>query len=209
MYMKLNGWETLTVSGFMVTLTKRFDHAVKMARKAHRDQMRKGTEIPYVSHLLGVTSLVLEMQGTEDQAIAALLHDAVEDGGGPVLAGRIREEFGEDVARIVIANTDIDVKPKPPWRERKQAYLNSLPDMQRDELLIALADKLHNSRANLLAYRRIGDEIWPRFKEGREGQLWYYSELVSHFTARADDLGPHCASQLDDFVRTIEELSRG
>jgi (p)ppGpp synthase/HD superfamily hydrolase len=191
----------------MVKLTKRFDHAVKFARKAHKNQARKGTEIPYISHLLGVSSIVLEMEGTEDEAIAALLHDVVEDCGGAPMAERVREEFGDDVARIVLANTDTDQKPKPPWRARKQEYLDSLPGKQRDELLISLADKLHNARATLLDYRRIGDEIWPRFKEGREGQLWYFNELVRHFTARADDLGPHCASKLDDFVRTIDELS--
>jgi (p)ppGpp synthase/HD superfamily hydrolase len=192
----------------MVQLTKRFDHAVKFARKAHKTQARKGTEIPYISHLLGVTSIVLEMQGSEDEAIAALLHDVVEDCGGAPMAERVREKFGDDVWRIVLANTDTDEKPKPPWRKRKQDYLDSLPDKQRDELLIALADKLHNSRSTLLEYRRIGDEIWPRFKEGRKGQLWYYGELVRHFTARADDLGPACASKLDDFVRTIDELSK-
>lgn len=192
----------------MVTLTKRFDKAVKFARKAHKNQARKGTEIPYISHLLGVSSIVLEMQGTEDEAIAALLHDVVEDCGGAPMAERVRAEFGDDVARIVLENTDTDQKPKPPWRARKQEYLDSLPGKARDELLISLADKLHNARATLLDYRRIGDEIWPRFKEGREGQLWYFNELVRHFTARADDLGPECASKLDDFVRTIDELSR-
>jgi (p)ppGpp synthase/HD superfamily hydrolase len=193
----------------MVTLSKRFDRAVKFARKAHKNQARKGTAIPYISHLLGVVSLVLEMEGTEDEAIAALLHDVVEDCGGAPMLEIVREEFGEDVARIVQANTDTDQKPKPPWRARKQQYLDSLPGKQRDELLISLADKLHNARATLLDYRRIGDDIWPRFKEGREGQLWYYGELVRHFTARADDLGPKCASKLDDFVRTIDELSKG
>jgi len=191
----------------MVKLTKRFDKAVKFARKAHKNQARKGTEIPYISHLLGVSSIVLEMEGTEDEAIAALLHDVVEDCGGAPMAERVRAEFGDDVARIVLANTDTDQKPKPPWRARKQEYLDSLPGKERDELLISLADKLHNARATLLDYRRIGDEIWPRFKEGREGQLWYFNELVRHFTARADDLGPQCASKLDDFVRTIDELS--
>jgi (p)ppGpp synthase/HD superfamily hydrolase len=193
----------------MVQLTKRFDHAVKFARKAHKTQARKGTEIPYISHLLGVTSIVLEMQGSEDEAIAALLHDVVEDCGGAPMAERVREKFGDDVWRIVLANTDTDEQPKPPWRARKQGYLDSLPGKQRDELLISLADKLHNARSTLLDYRRIGDDIWPRFKEGRDGQLWYYGELVRHFTARADDLGPACASKLDDFVRTIDELSRG
>jgi (p)ppGpp synthase/HD superfamily hydrolase len=191
----------------MVKLTKRFDQAVRFARKAHKDQPRKGTEMPYISHLLGVCSLVLEMEGSEDEAIAALLHDVVEDCGGAPMAARVREEFGDDVARIVIANSDTDQMPKPPWRARKQAYLDSLPQKRRDELLISLADKLHNARATLLEYRLIGDEVWPRFKEGRESQLWYYGELVRHFSARADDLGPACAAKLDDFVRTIDELA--
>lgn len=189
-------------------LTKRYDSAVKYARKAHKDQRRKGTEIPYISHLLAVSAIVLEMEGTEDQAIAALLHDVVED-AGPEHVEKIRAKFGDDVIRIVLANTDTDERPKPPWRARKQAYLDSLPTKARDELLISLADKLHNARATLLEYRRIGDDIWPRFKEGRDSQLWYYDELVRNFEARADDLGPACAAKLDDFRRTIAELHRG
>ncbi len=192
----------------MEKLTKRFDHAVRYARRVHKKQARKGTEIPYISHLLGVTSLVLEMGGNEDLAIAALLHDAIED-GGPEHTEAIRDQFGDDVLRIVLANTDTDEKPKPPWRGRKQAYLDSLPGKQRDELMVSLADKLHNARAVLLDYRQIGDAIWARFKEGREGQLWYYGELVKHFDARASDLGPQCAAKLDDFKRTIAELSAG
>lgn len=192
----------------MQMLTKRYDSAVKYARKAHKDQRRKGTEIPYISHLLAVSAIVLEMEGTEDQAIAALLHDVVED-AGPEHVEKIRAKFGDDVIRIVLANTDTDERPKPPWRARKQAYLDSLPTKARDELLISLADKLHNARATLLEYRRIGDDIWPRFKEGRDSQLWYYDELVRNFEARADDLGPACAAKLDDFRRTIAELHRG
>jgi GTP pyrophosphokinase len=189
-------------------LTTRFDDAITFARIAHASQQRKGTTIPYFSHLLGVTSIVLEMGGSEDEAIAALLHDAVEDAGGigVAMAEAIRAEFGDDVARIVIANSDTDVKPKPPWRERKQGYLDSLPGKKRDELLVSLADKLHNARAVLLDYRVIGDEIWDRFNEKREGQLWYYDELVKAFTKRKKILGPLAQSKLDDFVRTIDEL---
>ena len=189
-------------------LTSRFDRAVSFARVAHAAQQRKGTSIPYISHLLGVASLVLEMGGDEDEAIAALLHDAVEDTGGVGVAmeAAIRAEFGDDVARIVVANSDTDEKPKPPWRERKQAYLDSLPGKARDELLVSLADKLHNARAVLSDHHQIGDEIWPRFKEGRDSQLWYYDELVRHFTAREDDLGPAAAAKLGDFRRTIDEL---
>ena len=190
----------------MVQLSKRFDRAVEFARKAHKKQPRKGTEIPYFSHLLGVTSLVLEIGGSEDHAIAAMLHDVVEDCGGRPMLELVREEFGDDVARIVWANSDTDAKPKPPWRARKQAYLDSLPLKARDELLISLADKLHNARATLLDHRQLGDQIWPRFKEGRESQLWYYDELVKGFDARADELGPQCAAKLDDFRRTIAEL---
>lgn len=190
-------------------LTTRFDDAITFARIAHASQQRKGTTLPYISHLLGVTSIVLEMGGNEDDAIAALLHDAVEDAGGigVAMAEAIRAQFGDDVTRIVIANSDTDVKPKPPWRERKQGYLDSLPGKQRDELMVSLADKLHNARAVLLDYRAIGDEIWERFNEKREGQLWYYDELVKAFTARADDLGPAAAAKLDDFVRTIDQLN--
>lgn len=189
-------------------LTDRFDAAVTFARVAHTAQQRKGTSIPYISHLLAVAAIVLEMGGSEDEAIAALLHDAVEDTGGVGVAMEqaIRAQFGDDVARIVRANSDTDVKPKPPWRERKEQYIASLPGKQRDELLVSLADKLHNARAVLLDFRQIGDEIWPRFKAGREQQLWYYGELVKGFTARADELGPLAAPKLDDFVRTIDEL---
>ncbi|MFT4050294.1 MAG: HD domain-containing protein [Solirubrobacterales bacterium] len=193
----------------MVRLSKRYDKAVKFARKEHKSQRRKGTEIPYISHLLAVSVLVLEMEGSEDEAIAGLLHDVVEDCGGQPMLERVRDEFGEDVARIVWANSDTDVKPKPPWRKRKQDYLDSLATKQRDELLVSLADKLHNARAILLDHRAIGEAVWPRFQNGkgdREQQLWYYDELVKAFTARADDLGPQCARQLDDFQRTIAEL---
>ena len=126
------------------------DRAVNVrAQQRTRRSSARALELPYISHLLAVTSLVLEMGGTEDEAIAALLHDAVEDSGGVGVAMEqaIRAQFGDDVARIVRANSDTDVKPKPPWRERKQAYLDSLPGKQRDELLVSLADKLHNARA--------------------------------------------------------------
>lgn len=118
----------------------------------------------------------------------------------------IRAQFGDDVARIVRANSDTDVKPKPPWKARKQAYLDSLPGKQRDELMVSLADKLHNARAVLLDHRQIGEAIWPRFKAGREEQLWYYGELLAAFEARADELGPAAAVKLEDFRRTIDEL---
>jgi (p)ppGpp synthase/HD superfamily hydrolase len=130
-----------------------------MASAHHRTQLRKGTEVPYLSHLLAVAAIVLEMGGTEDEAIGALLQDYVEDRGGPVGLERIRRAFGDDVARIVQANTDNDEEPKPPWRERKEAYVASIAAKRPDELRVSLADKLHNARAILIDYRTHGEEL--------------------------------------------------
>lgn len=187
-------------------LTNRFDHAVTFARHVHIAQSSKGTAIPYLAHLLGVASIVLETEGTEDEAITALLHDAIEDGGGVPIEIAIREQFGVDVARIVRACSDTDEKPKPPWRQRKLEYLDSIAAKQQDELIVSIADKVHNSRRVLTDYRDIGDEIWPRFKEGRDGQLWYYDELVKAFQSRVDDLAPSAARRVDELARTVAEL---
>jgi (p)ppGpp synthase/HD superfamily hydrolase len=187
-------------------LTSRFDDAVTFARFIHIAQSNKGTTIPYLAHVMGVASIVLEMEGTEDEAIAALLHDTIEDGGGVAIEIAIRAQFGDEVARIVRACTDTEEKPKPPWRKRKQDYLDSIPHKQPDELMVSLADKVHNSRRVLDDYRAIGDEIWPRFKEGRDGQLWYYDALVAAFEARANDLCPAAARRVEELSRTVAEL---
>jgi GTP pyrophosphokinase len=189
-------------------LTDRFDTALRLASDHHRAQLRKGTEIPYVSHLLGVTSLVLEMGGTEDEAIAALLHDAVEDGGGEPMLQRIRAEFGADVARIVFANSDTIVEPKPSWLERKRAYVESVADKQSDELRVSLADKLHNTRAILRDFRTHGNVVWTRFSAGQRGVRWYYRAVYDALVARRDDLGPAAQPVLDDLGYTIDELDR-
>src|SRR3954451_23472473 len=123
-------------------LTERFDRALLLATAHHRRQLRKGTTVPYVSHLLGVASLVLEMGGSETEAIGALLHDAVEDGGGRPRLDRIRDECGADVARIVEPNSDSKTDPKPPWYERKRHYLDAIAHKAPDELRVSLADKL-------------------------------------------------------------------
>ena len=167
-----------------------FDRALLLATSHHRRQLRKGTDTPYVSHLLAVASLVLEMGGSETEAIGALLHDAVEDGGGPPMLARIREEFGPDVARIVDANSDTDVEPKPPWLQRKQDYIGAIAHKQPDELRVSLADKLHNARAILLDFRTHGDELWDRFRAGEgESVRWYYRSLYEAFAARREALG--------------------
>jgi GTP pyrophosphokinase len=186
-----------------------FDRALLLATDHHRRQLRKGTDTPYVSHLLAVSSLVLEMGGTETEAIGALLHDAVEDGGGPAMLARIREEFGPDAARIVAANSDTDAVPKPPWRERKEAYIAAIAHKQPDELRVSLADKLHNSRTILLDFRTHGDALWGRFKAGEGDSIrWYYRSLYDAFDARRDALGERAAPALDELGRTVAELDR-
>lgn len=190
-------------------LTGDFDRALLLATSHHRLQLRKGSDIPYVAHLLAVTSLVLEMGGSQTEAIGALLHDAVEDGGGPDMLEHIRRDFGDDVARIVKANSDTDEQPKPPWAERKQAYIAAIAAKEPDELRVSLADKLHNARAILLDYRGIGDELWHRFNPGEgEPVRRYYRALHDAFTARAADLGPTARPLLDELGRTLDELDR-
>jgi (p)ppGpp synthase/HD superfamily hydrolase len=186
-----------------------FDRALLLATAHHRRQLRKGTAIPYVSHLLSVSALVLEMGGSETEAIGALLHDAVEDGGGPPMLERIRAEFGDDAARIVAANSDSDAEPKPPWYRRKRAYLDAIAHKQPDELHVSLADKLHNARAILLDYRTHGESLWDRFKTGEGDSIrWYYRSLHEAFAARRDDLGDGAVPALEELGRTIAEIDR-
>ena len=188
-------------------LTERFDEALTYAREHHKDDLRKGTGIPYVAHLLGVCSLVLEMEGGEDEAIAALLHDVIEDGGGVEAEVVIRRRFGPDVARIVRACSDSDVAPKPPWRPRKEAYIAAIARKRPDELRVSLADKLHNARAILLDLRTHGDELWRRFSAGRDEQLWYYGTLAQQFAARRGDLGEPAGPAVDELRRVVEEIA--
>ncbi|MDA0181280.1 HD domain-containing protein [Solirubrobacter phytolaccae] len=190
-------------------LTDAFDRALLLATDHHRRQLRKGTEIPYVSHLLSVAGLTLELGGSETEAIAALLHDAVEDGGGQPMLERIEREFGPDAARIVLANSDSDAEPKPPWGERKRAYIASIAHKQPDELRVSLADKLHNARALLLDYRTHGEALWSRFTS-REGTYirMYYRGLYDAFDARRDALGERAIPALEELGRTIDELDR-
>jgi GTP pyrophosphokinase len=189
-------------------LTDRFDRALHLATDHHRAQLRKGTEIPYVSHLFGVTALVLEMGGGENETIAALLHDAVEDGGGEPMLERIRSEFGDDVARIVRANSDTIVEPKPPWLARKQAYVASISGKQADELRVSLADKLHNTRAILRDFRTHGNFVWERFSAGERGVRWYYRAMHQALSERRDDLGAAALPVLDDLGWTVDEIDR-
>jgi len=162
--------------------TERFDEALAMAISKHRDQFRKATDIPYISHLMAVSGLVLENGGDEDQAIAGLLHDAVEDAGGLAMLDEIRKQFGDRVADIVWDCTDAWETPKPPWQERKDKYLANLPTKPLASLLVSLADKVHNARAIRDDYRKLGDELWNRFAGGKDGTIWYYRELSRTFS---------------------------
>jgi (p)ppGpp synthase/HD superfamily hydrolase len=162
-------------------LSKRYDEALVYASELHRDQVRKGSGIPYLAHLLAVSSRVLSAGGTEVQAIAGLLHDAAEDQSGQPTLDEIRAKFGAEVAQIVSDCTDSLVEPKPPWRPRKETYLASLPNKAATSLLVSLADKLDNAEAILNDYRSIGDDLWDRFTGRREGTIWYYRTVSAIF----------------------------
>lgn len=162
-------------------LTERFDDALAFAARTHREQRRKGTAIPYVAHLLGVASIALELGADENQAIAALLHDAVEDQGGLAMLAIIRARYGDSVANMVYDCTDAEIEPKPPWRERKVAYVASLAVKPAASLLVSLADKTHNARAIVDDLAVLGPAVWQRFTGRREGTLWYYDALAGAF----------------------------
>lgn len=161
----------------------RFAEAVGWAAELHATQVRKGTAIPYLAHVLAVAAIALEHGADEDVAIAAVLHDAIEDCGGARIREVIAARFGGRVAAIVEGCTDADVTPKPPWRARKEAYLAHLPEAATDVLLVSASDKLHNARSLLADHRTVGEDLWGRFSGGREGTLWYYRSLVDAYRA--------------------------
>ena len=182
----------------MTKLTEKFERAFLYASAVHGGQTRKGTTVPYVSHLIAVTATVLEYGGTEDMAIAALLHDAVEDQGGMPRLEDIRTKFGDAVADIVFACSDSsDIgRPKAEWESRKRKYIQHLDELSQDALLVSLSDKVHNARSILRDSRRanIGEAVWDRFKRPKELTVWYYAELANAFQRLlpgqlADELG--------------------
>jgi hypothetical protein len=191
----------------MTVLTDRFARAVDYARVAHAAQVRKGTNIPYITHLLGVATLVIEYGGSEDQAIAGLLHDTIED-CGEVHEAMIRAQFGETVARIVRACTDgtaegksmftAPEEKKADWLRRKQVYLAHLAEADDEVLLVPGCDKLHNAQAIVVDLENpdVGDAVFDRFKSGREGTLQYYESLVRVLESR----GSQVARRLDGIV---------
>jgi GTP pyrophosphokinase len=186
-----------------LTTTDRFESAMAYAHQVHKDQRRKGTGIPYIAHVLGVTAIVLEYGASEDEAIAALLHDAAEDGGGEQTLAYIRAQFGDVVADIVLGCSDSlveDPEDKLSWLERKENYLAHLDNASQSVCLVSAADKLHNVRSIIRDYRQHGEEIWERFQGGRDGTLWYY-EIV------ADTLLRRYRTQLTrDLQDEVDEL---
>jgi (p)ppGpp synthase/HD superfamily hydrolase len=182
--------------------------AARYAETAHADDRRKGTDIPYLSHLWGVAALVMDHGGDDRQVAAALLHDVVEDHGGEARLADVRSRFGDDVADMVadLSDSVVDTTagvPKPPWEERKRAYLDHLTQVADRSALVSAADKLHNLRAITSDYRMIGSELWRRFTVHEPGaHLWYYGELIERLAGRVpEQLGT-------ELQRTMAELDR-
>lgn len=183
-------------------LSVRFTEAFTFATQLHIRQTRKGSEVPYIAHLLGVASIALEYGASEDEAIAALLHDAIEDQGGATIREEIHRRFGETVTAIVDGCTDSDTTPKPPWRQRKEAFLARIPAASASVRLVSASDKLYNAWSILKDYRFLGEAVWERFKGGKDGTLWYYRSLVEAF--RSVEVTP----LIEELERLVDELER-
>jgi (p)ppGpp synthase/HD superfamily hydrolase len=180
----------------------RLIEALQVAAELHSEQRRKGSDIPYLAHLLGTCSIALEYGADEEEAIAALLHDAIEDVEPVEEARAAVAGFGPRVLAIVEGCTDTDQHPKPPWRARKEAYLAHLADADASVLLVSASDKVHNARSVVTDLRRHGASTWERFTGGRDGSLWYYRALVDALRANP----AHDADLVDELDRTVSEM---
>ena len=192
-----------------VVLTPRYAEAVQYASELHAGQTRKSTDIAYISHLLGVSSLVLEAGGDEDMAIAALLHDGPEDQGGQATLDEIKTRFGDRVANIVEGCSDSlaeDPDNKAPWRQRKEEYLAHLRKADEDTLTVSLADKLHNARAIATDLMITGPSTWDRFNASGEQILWYYESIIE--VAKEREAVPFLAVNLGEAVSDMAGFSR-
>jgi len=189
-------------------LTSKFDRAMKLALDHHRVHLRKETKIPYVSHLLAVTAIVLELGGSEDEAIAALLHDAVEDGGGPMMQKRITWEFGAAVGKMVEENSDSDAPDRGDWAERKAAYIEAMEHKSASSLRVSLADKLHNARAIKRDLDRDGVGVWKRFTATSPETAEYYVKLAAAFEkqlATSDPATKAAVTELRELAQALRE----
>lgn len=188
-------------------LSDRFEQALMYAFRLHINQVRKDDwQTPYIAHLLATVGLVLEYGGSENEAIAALLHDALEDqpNDGQTLA-EIKNQFGPEVLSIVQACSDTQSHPKPPWRERKEAFIKALEAIPRSACLVIAADKLHNTRTLVREYREHGEEVWQQFKGGRAGTLWFSQSVLTALKNRAC-IPPALISELSGATRELESL---
>jgi GTP pyrophosphokinase len=188
-------------------LGPRFEDALGFAFRLHAEQHRKGSGAPYYSHLMAVSSLVLEYGGGEDQAIAALLHDSIEDqalrlGGAELARETLAARYGAAVAAMVDACTDADSFPKPPWRQRKERYIAHVAEMDAGAALVSCCDKIHNARALVSDFRAVGNTLFERFSVPRGQTLWYYAELAGAFGRF------HPGRPADELKRTVERLLR-
>ncbi len=179
---------------------QRYGKALAYAAEKHAGQKRKGSRIPYISHPMAVASLVLEYGGSEDEVIAALLHDVAEDCGGQEALDEIRQKFGMGVAAIVEGCSDTLETPKPKWLQRKQTHIDNLREAHRSVRIVAAADKLHNARSILRDYRTDGENVWKRFSAPKEDVLWYYGAVTRALEARG--LSP----LLEELDRTVGEI---
>jgi (p)ppGpp synthase/HD superfamily hydrolase len=189
----------------MPEYSERFDEALAFARETHRDHLRKGSEVPYIGHLLGVASIVIDDGGSEDEAIAALLHDAAEDQGGAETLDEIERRFGRHVRDIVDELSDTLEEPKPEWRERKERYLAHLEQAMPETKRVSLADKLYNARSIVRDGGRVGPKVWDRFSTGRDGSLWYYGGLARFFKREFE--GTSTEALADELEETVVALA--
>jgi (p)ppGpp synthase/HD superfamily hydrolase len=181
-------------------LTERFEQALVYATRLHSNQTRKVGHTPYIAHLMSVAALVLEAGGSEDEAIAALLHDAVEDQGGQSTREEIKRRFGDVVVAIVDGCTESDIVPKPPWQERKTRFLDQLRYASPSVRLVSLADKLHNARSLLAQWQQQGDVIWSEFKGNKQQTLWFYRSLVQVYQQTGADW------MTEELSRVVQQL---
>ncbi len=185
-------------------MSKRFTEALSYAATLHANQKRKGSGEPYIGHLLGVTSLVLQHGGNENEAIAALLHDAAEEQGGRATLREIERKFGKKVAGIVEACSDTFETPKPLFLERKKRRVAKIRRASPSVRLVYGADKLHNARSILADYQAIGERLWRRFSGGKAGTIWYYREMTNALSKSSS--GP-LVKELSRVVAAIDQLS--
>ena len=186
--------------------SKRLEEAFAFAHDLHRDQTRKGSDIPYVTHLMGVAALVGEFGGDEDQVIGALLHDAAEDQGGVETVALIRERFGETVAAYVEGCSDTLTTPKPPWLERKKAFIESTREAPPTLRLLIAADKLYNARSMVADFSVVGHALWDRFSVDCESTLWYHREMLDVLRQGWDN---PILGELENAIHRLDEAAAG